>query len=322
MPRIVAAGFILAALALPLSAETALSLSVSPGVTFGEGTSFVYYKQDGSAYTISKLDWPLYPAWSGQVAASARLSRGFRLDARFSAGIPANSGTVYDSDYLNQPTSDVKTHLSVHDGSLQHSVDAELRAGWKFDIPFGIEASPWASFRYIRYKWLARDGYTQYASDTNFKPATPYHDPWTEDVYRSPSYGNAIEYEQEFFVPLAGLSIDWHALPSLTVSASCGIAPWLRANALDNHLSPTKNNDYNDILSGGFCVEPALSVFWLFSRETSVFLSGEGTFINGLTGYTLMRENSGGTITKTDDGTAGAALNAGTIRLGVETRLR
>ena len=297
-------------------------ISFLPGITIGEANSFVYY--DGNM--ISKLDWPLKPLISSTLTARLESAKGIYIDASLMTGLPISSGTMIDADYLNQPINSLKTHQSTHEGSIEYAIDTTIHTGRIFhgqepeDKQYTLEM--YVALRYMRYKWNARDGYTQYPQTGTYGTFPE----WNENIPKSAVKGKILAYEQEMVIPHAGLGFGFSFTPKLAVSGGFGMSPFIYCAAVDNHLHPSKLIDYFDSFpwgeNSGFYLDPSLSASWLLSAKLKLRLDANWTMITGLKGTTIQRNNMTGIISSDDAYTAGAAFNTFSIKLGVEARLR
>lgn len=301
--------------------NTIFKVSFLPGITIGEGNSFVYYDGD----MISKLDWPLKPLVSSTISARLESVKGLYIDASFMTGLPIPSGTMIDADYLNQPTNSVKTHQSTHEGSIEYAIDTTIHAGRiyhdeeQYEKPYSLEM--YAAFRYMRYKWNARDGYTQYPQTGTYGTFPE----WSTNTPKVAVTGKILAYEQEMVIPHAGIAFGFSFTPKLMVTGGFGMSPFIYCAAIDNHLHPSKLIDYFDSFpfgkNSGFYLDPSLSASWILSSKCKLRLDADWTMITGLKGTTVQRDNMTGSISSDDSYTAGAAFNSFSLRLGLETKL-
>lgn len=302
-------------------------LKAAGGLTIGDAREFVYYDNQ----LLSELEWPLYPMYSFTLGVDFVWQAGLELTADISAGIPGLTGIAKDSDFLNLPSSSVKTHYSQHDGFLEHALEVKTAASWNFTLPVSVPGSnkkvsiaPSAGFRYLLYKWTARDGYAQYASDTNFYPENPYHAPWTEKVTKENIYGPGIAYQQEIWMPTMALSITIPVSQAALISLGASASPFVSAYGIDNHFLSFYDFTYFDILSLGYMIEPDITLSYSVTDKTNIFLDGSWTYITGLRGDTYKRSSSSSAYTTflmSSGNGGGASFNALAIKVGIKTQL-
>ncbi|ULQ59061.1 omptin family outer membrane protease [Brucepastera parasyntrophica] len=312
------------AAALPKITVPDFFLSLSAGTALGEAREFVY----SSDVIVSDLVWPMLPVFLLDAEVSAEWKGGLWIETGFSAGIPAKTGTMTDSDFLNQPASDEKTHLSVHDGYLEHAFEWTISAGWEFLLRFTVPKAqkpvsikPGIGFTIMSYKWSAVDGYTQYENAPGSKNTGDY-DAWKSDTAKTNVYGTGITYQQLHWIPRIGVSASFPLPLNFTVCAGFSGFPFTWCNGLDNHW---KNGaDYYDIMESGFLVEPELAIYWDYSDRGSVFFEGKWRYIGNLRGDTYIVNTSTGlsSLYKAEDGEgSGARFSAVYLRAGVRIRL-
>ena len=329
MKRHVALLFIILAI-FPLSAAFSLPFpevffSVSGGIIAGEAREFVY----SDSKVLSDLEWPMHPVYSFGIATSLEWQAGFKIGVSLSAGLPGESGTFKDSDFANLPESSAKTHYSQHDGYLEHAIEADVSVSWNFPVPVNGPASsqkigfePSIGFKYMVYKWTGRDGYKQYPPEI----AKPYTE-WSDDTDKTPMYGTVIAYQQQYWIPVAGITMSLPVKDKFFVSLSAEGSPYIWCTAVDNHIKLTgtsKPDEFYDIMEGGFMVEPALALEWRMSEKTSVHLDGRWTWIAALHGNTYNRYTMSNTIFTTYESNGdggGASLNAVKITLGIKMQV-
>ncbi len=322
----ICAAALFSSISLAAAARPAVTLAAGGSASAGYGHSYVYRGEK----KVSQLDWPLLPALSYGLAADLAFPGGFRIHADAKSALALPSGTMIDRDYLN-PNETFQTWQSTHEGSVENGFDAELRLGWALDgedadaIPRGMTVEPWLSFRYIANKWQASNGYTQYQGGI----ATEYAE-WTDDLPKTDVYGVAIMYDQRFYVPSVGVTVNYALSPKWECEGSLGLSPFLYGTGFDNHLDPAKKIDYFDEMRSGIALggktrfawylSPAIALSRRLSERLALRASLAGTFINGLRGTTVLRYCGSGLIVAASD-TAGADLNAGTLTLSLETTL-
>jgi outer membrane protease len=223
---------------------------------------------DSSGYKVSELDWPLLPVFTVGATVDLRTRSGLHAAVEFQAGIPAPSGTMTDSDYLNGDG--VVTHYSQADNHSEQAIFLDAHVGWS--LPLGNSAAqnwalePFVSFQLIQLKWSAQNGYLQYPPQ-----ATSPFTPWSPSETKVPVTGTGILYQQDYYVPAIGLQIDMPILPRLLITASVAFAPYVFASDIDNHLFRLIDF-YAPFMQGGLMVEPRVAVRFVLSPRTTLSL--------------------------------------------------
>jgi len=306
------------------------SLSLYAELRSGESHEYVYYNDK----ILSELIWDMKPETAFGAVADINWKRGFRISGDFSAALPIKTGSMQDSDWLNllYNRETAKTTYSKHDAILEYAYTAEVKTGWNFLLPFRgfssseqIAISPLAGFRYTRWKWNGTDGYLQH---TDFSDGQ--YQEWNENQPKVSISGIPISYEQEYWLFEAGLATSIPVASRFTVDLGLTGSLWVNCYGLDYHFKPRSTNNYSsssaytmylDVLTGGYLLEPEVTVKWNALSHMSVFLTGKWTSIWNLRGNTGER-GSNGTMTywtyKAKGEGGGAALGVGAIRLGVE----
>lgn len=290
---------------LSMDAETSSPLSVElrsdTGILYGKSKELVYTYAD-SDVLLSRLDWVMEPLfyWGMRVDLAYTLSgqngpfAGFGLKS----GIPAMTGTMTDTDWLNYDG--VKTHFSAHDCHTEQAFFFDARAGWSFAAGRAITLRAFVDVEYARFRWTARDGYLQYA---------PAYTAWTSSIEKIPVYGTGIAYEQEWLFAGVGLEAAWQASDRLRLTASCTAFPLVACEDQDDHYLREVPLQFNDSLRGGYAVEPRLECAFRLTESSVIAFHGAYRLAAGLRGDVQIMEIGTGSFIGYEENTAGAELN-------------
>lgn len=312
-----------------------ISLNTFGGFKYGDAREFVYT----SNTILSELEWPMYPMITLGAGLDLSWKQGLEIKADITAGLPGNTGIFKDSDFMNQPASSVKTHYSQHEGILQHAIDVRSDVLWNFKTPLTgpgstqkIEIAPSLGFRYLLYKWAGVNGYLQHAPET----AYPYS-AWTEATVKSPCSGTVIDYQQEYWMPTAGVTITFPIKENFLFGFGANLSPFVYCYGIDNHYanisasgdpvntySTTSSTKYFDIMTGGLLIEPSIKFEWLATNRITFFFDGYWTFISGLRGDTYKQATGSTTYTKTylsNGAGGGASFSALDLKLGIKLKV-
>lgn len=302
------------------------SLSYYTEVIYGESFEHVYY----SDKLLSELIWDIKPILLLGLEASLEWKKGFSLNAESSFGLPAFSGLMKDSDWLNLELNldTGKTHFSRHNAHLQYATILAIHAGWTFfpNVNNSREFSitPSLGFKYYSWKWDAQDGYIQH----NSYLVNGTYPEWRESQERIPLYGVGISYLQTFYIPTIGISSSFSPVRTIQTKLGITFSPFVYSHNTDWHFIPTVERDYHDstiwiewhdYLSGGLFFEPEVSAIWSLSKNIQIFLNARKTNILGLRGLTSKKDPSKSNLSWTyeEDGEGGgAALDTLSLRLG------
>lgn len=298
----------LAPLALA-SSPFSFSASSFTGFHTGHALEFVYR----SDMILSELVWDMKPLLFAGLGAEMRHRNGFSLRGDVSAGLPAITGLMEDSDWMNVPASDIQTNFSRHDAHLLFSAEWNIAAGWDF-FPTGtggnrrqeVIVRPNLGFSYKTWKWEARDGWLQYGNPL----------PWTEGE-RIELEGLGISYHQEFWMPTVGIDVSFPITSSLRCSLFLNMSLWVSCNAIDTHF--LTDSIYYDVMRGGSLAEPGAQLELMLSESVSISVNYRLTVINSLRGDTAKGSLSSDSVSwvyERDGGGSGAGLFSQSLRLG------
>jgi outer membrane protease len=217
---------------------------------------------------------------------------GFFTDLSLKFGIPAKTGIMEDRDWENKLNhiNDELTTFSAHDAYIQGAFLLDYAVGLLVPILRRVAVKGYAAFSYRHFSFASQDGYLQYAGSSGGK-----YDSWDASLPKTPNYGPAINYQQQWFILTPGVGV-YIPLPlSLRLSLDVRLSPWIWCIALDDHF--TKKMQYTDHTSqGGLLVEFRGALGFALNPRLEFSLSlGYGS-IQGLRGPTYMR-NTGTTST-------------------------
>lgn len=305
----------------------------------GDAREYVYENDR----ILSELIWDMRPMVSIGLAGDICWMGGFKLSAEASAGIPGNTGSMQDSDWLNLDLNSrgEKTTYSKHDADLQFAYQGKIEAGWDFLLPITGPAStirvsivPTLGFRFMNWKWNGNDGYIQHLDEVGYPslPGGVYRD-WNKNVEKKPATGTVISYQQQFWMPTAALEVSVPVASRFHVGLGCAGTLWASCYALDMHFDPTTGWDFStstekkqffDILASGWMIEPRIEFAWECAKNISLYVTGAWTKISGLRGDTRFLANGASfytTFSQASGSGGGAALDTLRIRCGASFQL-
>jgi outer membrane protease len=275
---------------------------------------FVY----SGTYTVSELDWPLLPAYYAGMNLTLGETKGFLSSIELDVGLPTQTGTMTDSDYLNGDG--VKTHFSQSDGDLESALTVSSQAGW--GIPFQLtdvgtgSVEPFVAFEYMRFEWSAQNGYLQYPPESN-----PPYTPWSPSTPQVQIYGIGIVYTQNYVIPEAGVKACLPILEGLTVTASFTVSPYLWCWDTDSHI--LRQEDFYSSMNGGLLLEPRLTATYKISAQTVISLDVLYRHISSLIGDTYVVDTgvAAGQQSQTYSNIAGASFDVVNISVSLKVGL-
>jgi outer membrane protease len=298
----------------PLAGETTYTLSAAPvfGFLYGHSRELVY-TEPGSDILWSELIWDIKPLFL--LGVSLDFSRryplektGFFADASARFAVPYRTGYMEDRDWLAPEYR--LSEYSIHDNYTQGAMLFDLQAGASLPIKSAGLLKLYAGFHYMRFSWIARDGYFQYGRKT----------PWNPNITKEPWSGPVIAYVQNWFILSPGVSfyIPLHRFFSVTLDLQ--VSPIVFCLDQDDHIHPAKRVQYKDYMFWGVFFEPRGEFIFSPHNRIDVALSVAYRFIKGPRGYTDITDYSGGESGRLPDA-AGAGFSALAAGLSVKIRL-
>jgi outer membrane protease len=103
----------------------------------------------------------------------------------------------------------------------------------------------------------------------------------TDELFRT-----GIVYQQDWYVPAAGVRAGFRFSDRLDAALALGFSPYLWMNDLDNH--ELRLLDFYGTMSGGFLLDSSLEVSWRLGPRARLSLEASYRVIRGLVGDTLV----------------------------------
>ena len=249
LPLVLAIPFFLIFASVYATAEikkTDFSLSVEPliGVKNGQVNEYVFLKESNyDCDKLSELNWEI----KNEFYSGLKLNGGYKnvfLEAGFTAGFPLKCGTMKDSDWLNNNSSEVtktsghdyKTNYSESDNYIDYDISASLKTGYSFKLPelkkISTKISPFFEFEYQLFKFTAKNGTAWYGNETE-----GYYAAWNDEKNRSIKYfsGDVISYKRQNFIFWLGGSIAFNLPKDFSVGAGFKFSPFVYSESIDCH---------------------------------------------------------------------------------------
>lgn len=164
---------------------------------------------------ISELNWDLMPLFLAGCNIKLLFFNRLSLNIGYYSGISAKSGMVDDTDWANN----IQTHYSNHNARLERAEIFDVNIGFSFFPAGNLFLTPFAGFSAYEFKVSAQDGYLLYP------PA----------YVKTDVYGTQMDYRQTYYIPYAGLSLQWN-YNTVSVALSVTYTPFALCYALDNHF--------------------------------------------------------------------------------------
>lgn len=228
--------------------KTDFSLSVEPliGVKNGQVNEYVFLKESNyDCDKLSELNWEI----KNEFYSGLKLNGGYKnifLEAGFTAGFPLECGTMKDSDWLNNNSSEVtktsghdyKTNYSESDNYIDYDISASLKTGYSFKLPelkkISTKISPFFEFEYQLFKFTAKNGTGWYGKEIETEG---YYAAWNDEKNRSIKYfsGDVISYKRQNFIFWLGGSIAFNLPKDFSVGAGFKFSPFVYSESIDCH---------------------------------------------------------------------------------------
>jgi len=313
---------------LPLHAQVfdfsnhSLSMQLETGVLYGT-TYEIIYKSSHSADYNSELQWNIKPLWFVgsfmELAPKDPLANNsmfFNFDLKL--GIPTKTGVMEDRDWLESSKPGSLTHFSSHDNYTTEAYLFNSATGFSIPLKEGFLAKISLNLMVIICEFEAKDGYTQYGTNTGKKE--PPYNPWDPNFKKDPFDGLGIYYYQFWGAINPTFGLEWHKKKFIfksAFSASTGILCF----TVDKHYARNPPFAITGIFLNGLLLEAKGSVFYKISNNFSVGLSLAYTNIEGTRGDLTQEEKyeySTDTINAPNAGGAGYKAFTGELMLKME----
>ena len=238
---------------------------------------------------------------------------GFFSSLTFKYGIPADSGIMEDRDWLST-THDRLTHFSSSTNRTLQFFSLNADIGVSLPVGSYFFAKPFISGRWMRFSFMARDGYGTYAR----RDGLIYH-PIDVNPSECEFRGDVISYKQDWLLFSPGISLGAKILP-FAFDISFKISLFSYCASRDDHLGGTEiiwssgnhqvsdEQIFFDYTRMGLFMEPAFSLSFTV-RRIELLLEFSGLYIGSTRGETYYnRNNSEFRLSTTTTAGAGISL--------------
>jgi outer membrane protease len=287
------------------------SIGAQTGFIYGQAVEIVYpLPQETKNKFLSELIWDMKPVF--YLGAQAQFSRadifsgpGFFSSLSFKAGIPADSGTMEDRDWMSAANSDL-THFSSHTNRTRQFFAFDAAIGATLPVKTFFYFKPFIGFSWMRFAFTGRDGYGSY--------------PWGNESFLGKE---VIRYRQDWLLFSMGLCAAVKVLPQLTFELSFKISPYTYCADVDEHLDTSDEKlltaaEYRDFTDWGLHLEPSFNVTYSVKR-VDFMLNFAFRKIENTSGVIYMNKKN--TEFKLSSNKAGAGLSMFDTSLLVKIRL-
>ena len=302
-----------------------LSLSIEPifGIKNGQIDEYVF--QNNSFYSddkLSELNWKI----KNELYLGAKINaalRNFFAQARLSFALPAKSGEMLDSDWLNiqlsgQAGSLYKTNYSESDNHLDNDIDFGLKAGYDFLLKERLHIKPALAFDYTNTKFTASGGTGWYGNSKDGGGYYPYSDPEHQTIYSFS--GDVIGYKREGYYFWLGSDFSVELPADISLTAGFFAAPYARLLSYDTHIQ--QNRKFADVTAGFFSAfRTNIGAEYEISKKHVVSLSAEYFYLKTIRGKSYIKNSGEKSYTQNSDTDGGAGAKYLDITLSYRIKI-
>lgn len=277
-----------------------MTVSLEPVFGFQYGTlyEYVYVKADGGGTRkLSELDWK-----NALLYAGGRLAISYKIFSFFAGGgayFPMRSGTVEDSDWLNDNDYSMKTNFSISENSLKNGGFFSTGVQASLLVDRIIHVSPTISVDLQKKHFSGRNGYGWYGDEKNSLNGGDVS--WDDEHAKHYGTGSlqGIDYERLDFTVWTGLSIDVTPVSFLRLNFAFDVSLFSLVDSLDTHFGFSSYNSYYYDTCYDFFPFGKTYLDVVFSVSTYIALKASAScifpFFKNLRGttYYSSRESSG-----------------------------
>ena len=260
------------------------------GFRYGTLGEYVYTPDTNGAYAkLSELDWEMKPLWyyGGKISFGWQ---GISVSGYAEGFIPAGTGSMYDSDWIN--LTDVKNDYSVSENHLNGTYSAGLLLGYEFTINRYLSIKPFLGYDYQDIYFSGQNGVGWYGDSQNIS--------WDNEKAKHIDFTGytLITYHSCEHITWTGFSILSSPVKFFSFSAAFSVSPYTYIEALDYHCYK-RSNYFLDIMSSWFSVyKLETSAAYHFAQNFSLNLAVSWLFSSIIYGSDYQASSSSGPWTK------------------------
>ena len=313
----------------PLSADETpgrYSFSITPltGLLVGQSEEIVY-KHSGSDKYLSQLLWDVKPLVYLGVAADFGPRDPFQGNGFISAtsikfGLPFKTGIMEDRDW-KYPDNQNLTNFSRHDAYAEKlNILTDLSAGYSWRLKDYLAINAFGEFSYMRFSWVARDGYYQYLTSDSYGNINPGQTWNANTTPKVKIHGDGIRYVQNWLILAPGVSLKGRFNKLFSLEGNFCYSPLIYCADRDDHL--VRNLIFWDYLYFGNYINAGGAFTFSPKSNLDLSLAVSYRYISGARGKTFQEDtkNTPGQIFQSIND-AGAGYSVLDIELAVKIRL-
>ena len=302
------------------------SIFLKPLFGLGIGHSDeIVYKYSWEKTYLSELIWDLKPVYYAGLALDFRRENpfarnGITATGSVKFGLPLKTGIMEDRDwqYINN---NELTNYSRHDVYLQAAIHTGLSAGYSWRLTDYLALGAYGEFSYMRYSWMAEDGYVQYLYSDEFGYIIPGQTWDKETTPKYNIYGPGIRYTQNWFLLSPGLTIKGKINPLFSLEGHFSYSPLIYCMDRDDHLF--KQLSFWGFLSYGHHINCGGSFICSPFDKFDFSLSASYRYITGTRGSTYVKSTGiQGTNTAYQTSSDGGGAGYKVLDIGLAVRIK
>jgi outer membrane protease len=208
-----------------------------------------------------------------------------------------------DRDWISTNNATL-THFSSHYNVTRGAFLLDCFPGFSIPLFSKVLLKVYGDLSYMFFSWSAQDGSGRYA-ETDWKSV--------------PFSGTICNYTQSWVILGGGISLEYSFLKFFSLGGSFQLGRVMACNDQDDHI--TTKTQYNDAMSGGVLLEPALKFSFSPLERLAVSLHIAYRCISNSRGETTIKSTGSNVISSPySEGYAGAGYAVLDTGLSVQVR--
>lgn len=255
-----------------------MDLLVFSGIKYGEISKSIYL--GGTSTKVSKLDWEEKNIYEFGIGADITFFD-FFVSAQFSAGLPLNTGNMYDSDWN---LDGLKKTFTISECDLKQSFDSQIEISYHTPKLFIFRLEPAVQAQYMFQNFNAHDGYGWYGAKEYAKIPRNYDVAWNDPLARKAKKIRDIDYYRHTFLTFFGFEFYYMPAENFSIKTGFFISPFAYMYSLDTHHKSSANVHYCDVQYGYFSkYKTTLKAEYKIKKRLKIF--SEFSIISGTSDY-------------------------------------
>lgn len=312
MKRLITFLFFIVQFSILIAHDFHFSLEPKIGIKCGQISEFVFLKN--SFYDddkLSELNWEIKNEFFIGIESEIEY-KGFFCKTQLSFGIPAKTGLMIDSDWLNVQIPNLenyqyKTNYSESNNFLEKDILIGIQIGKKikaYENKFlSFYANPFIGFDYSSIKFTAKDGTAWYGK--NLPPVSRWNDVKNSSI--SKLSGDVVSYERSTYIFWIGQDF-YFDFSKFLCNLGFQIAPFIYSESIDTHFKRNKN--FADKTAGFLSAyKLTFNAGYKINSQNFIMLNSDLFFTEKLRGDSYSKSTSKTKYSKIQDSDGGASEN-------------